>query len=206
MTTVLILAATALPFVISPGASFTITLGAVAAGDRRGPVKVWAGTSLGAGLIASVAAVTGLGTFIANNATANLVFGVLGGSLLIAFGVVPALRLYWRRRNGGNGTEPQQKRLVLWSFLVVITNVKALSIYAIVVPTIPQDALSGAALYASFTGIHSVLILLWLSLLGLAVRNVPGLARSPRAQGILVLAASFTMVVLGVRTIMGAFM
>lgn len=206
MTTALLMTVTLFPFVISPGASFTITVSSVAAGDRYGPLKVWAGTSLGTILIATVVALTGLGTLIASNGTAQLVFGLLGGAILIAFGVVPAVRLIRRRRNGSQKPEEPQRALVWWSFLVVITNIKALSVYAFVAPTTALHGNAGLAHYAAFTGIHSVLILLWLTLVGIGMRHIPGLARSQRTQTVLILLASVTMIALGIRTIVDAFL
>ena len=54
-----LVALTLLPFVLTPGASFTITVGAAVEGDRRAALHVWAGTALGLGVIA--AAVKGAG-------------------------------------------------------------------------------------------------------------------------------------------------
>ena len=67
--TLALLALTALPFVVSPGASFAITVDAVSKGDFRAPTKVWAGTSVGIVAVVSVAALSGLGSFLDDHQT-----------------------------------------------------------------------------------------------------------------------------------------
>lgn len=204
MPTVLALAVIALPFVVSPGASFSLTIGAAAEGDVWSPVKVWIGTSMGIVLIASIAGATGLGTFVATDGTASLLFGVIGGIILMAFGmsaVIKSLSSPWHPSVDASGS---RRSLVLWSFLVVISNVKALSLYALVVPSAKGTGLTGAALYSAFAGTHVAMLLLWLSLLGVGVRRVPMLTQSARARRLLVGGAGAMMLLLGIRSLVEA--
>ncbi len=196
MTALLLLITTALPFVVSPGTSFAITVSAAVQGDRRSPVKVWAGTALGIALIAAVVAATGVGAFVAHNQTARSVFNIVGGLVLTSLGAAAAVRAV-RRGHGHALVVGPPRRLLLWSFLTVITNVKALSLYALVVPTATRSGLTGQTLYAGFATVHIVLLLAWLLLLGLAVRMMPRLGRSSRAQTVLVIIASLMMIGLG---------
>jgi threonine/homoserine/homoserine lactone efflux protein len=64
---IFLLASFALPFVLSPGASFTITVTNAASGDRLSPIKVWAGTAIGIGLIALAAGLSGLGALVVSH-------------------------------------------------------------------------------------------------------------------------------------------
>ncbi len=186
MRTALLLAGVALPFVVSPGASFTITVTSAATGDRLSPVKVWAGTALGITVLALVAGLTGVGGLVAGSAPAQLAFGVVGGGVLAAFGV-SALRTSLQPERPGRPGRPGHTSasagpapLVLWAFLALVTNVKALSLYALVVPTVQADV-HGLGLYLGFGAVHVAMLLVWLVLVGLAVMLVPGM-RSERAR------------------------
>ncbi len=204
MVTLLSLLALAWPFVVSPGASFTLTIGAAAEGDFWSPLKVWAGTSLGIVVIAGVAGATGVGTFVATNDTAGLLFGLVGGIILMAFGVAAAVKAFGSSAGTASAINGSRGSLVLWSFIVVISNVKALSLYAVVVPIATDTGLTGVSLYAAFAATHIVLLLVWLSLLGLGVRRLPLLAQSPLARRILVGGAGAMMFLLGIRSILDA--
>jgi threonine/homoserine/homoserine lactone efflux protein len=98
------------------------------------------------------------------------------------------------------GPTTNTTRLVLWSFIAVITNVKALSLYVLVVPTIRVSGLSGLGLYLSFAAVHMVMQLAWLVLVTLAVLLIPGVARSGLTRRILTVLSCSTMVTLGAFT------
>lgn len=201
MTTALLLAGVALPFVVSPGTSFTITVTSAANGDRLSPVKVWAGTALGITVLALVAGLTGVGRLVAESPTARLAFGVVGGSVLAAFGA-SALRTSLQRDRGHPRAGPSPARLVLWAFLTLITNVKALSLYALVVPTIEADV-GGPGLYLSFGAVHIAMLLVWLVLVGFTVVLLPGM-RSERVRRTLGALGGAFMVGLGANTLITA--
>lgn len=200
-----LLALTALPFVISPGASFAITVDAASSGDRRAPLKVWAGTALGVAVIASVVSVTGVGRFLAENDTARTIFGVAGGAVLIALGASSGIRALRSRRPTAPGPRPA-RRLVLCSFLALIVNVKALTLYALVVPGLGTVTLMGSTLFFLFAGVHIALLLLWLTLLGEGVRRVPRVGTSPRVRAGLLSIAAATLIVIGARTLLEALL
>lgn len=198
-----LIAATALPFVISPGASFTITIGAATLGDRRAPVKVWAGTSLGIILIAGIAGLSGIGQLIAGSDSAQTLFGITGGAVLIALGVISLIKTLHFTPQAREPIQPNP-RLVLWAFLAVITNVKAISLYALVVPTLYGAGASGLALFLAFAAVHMILLLLWLGLLGEVVKRIPALGTARRARTILLLFTAATLIFLGSRTFINA--
>jgi threonine/homoserine/homoserine lactone efflux protein len=198
-----LLAATALPFVVSPGASFTITVSAAITGDRRAPVKVWVGTSLGILLIAGFAGLSGLGQLIAGNDVARTIFGVVGGVVLIAIGLATVVKTV-RQKPSDDQSQRPVPRLVLWAFLAVITNVKALSLYALVVPALSGAGVEGIAVFLAFAAVHVVMLLVWLTLLGAVVRVAPVLGTSRRARAVLLLLAALTLIALGFRSLIDA--
>lgn len=201
--TLTLLALTALPFVISPGASFAITVDAASSGDRRAAVKVWAGTTLGITVIASIAAISGIGRFLAENDTARTIFGVAGGAVLVLLGASSLVKALKSRHPSASKARPAGQ-LVLWAFLALITNIKALSLYALVVPGLDTAALVGPALFFLFAGVHVVMLLLWLTLLGEAVRRIPSVGTSPRVRAGLLSIAAVTLIVIGTRTLLEA--
>ena len=91
-----------------------------------------------------------------------------------------------------------------WAFLALITNVKALSLYALVVPGLDTAALAGPALFFLFAGVHVAMLLLWLALLGEGVRRIPSIGTSPRVRAGLLTIAAATLIAIGVRTLLEA--
>lgn len=198
--TLALLALTALPFVVSPGASFAITIDAASSDDRRAPVKVWAGTALGIAVIASIAALSGIGRLLAENDTARSIFGVVGGTVLVLLGVSSLIKALKSTRPLAPSPRPA-RQLVLWAFLALVTNVKALSLYALVVPGIDTDGLTAPTLFFLFAGVHVVMLLLWLTLLGEGVRRIPSIGASPRVRAGLLSVAAVTLLVIGTQTL-----
>jgi threonine/homoserine/homoserine lactone efflux protein len=199
-----LLAFTALPFVLSPGASFGITVNSAVGGDRRAPLRVWIGTSLGIALIAVSLGISGLGVSVIGYPVVLLVFRLLGGAVLLSLGTVSLVKAIraWNRPL----PEPRPAtRLVLWSFLAVVTNVKALSLYVLVVPTTAGTGPTGLPLYALFAAIHIAMMFVWLTLVGLIVRTLPLLQTSPRARGILIAATSAILIYLGIDLVISSF-
>jgi threonine/homoserine/homoserine lactone efflux protein len=200
---VFLLASFVLPFVLSPGASFTITVTNAANGDRLSPIKVWAGTAIGIGIIASVAGLSGLGALVVSHPPARVTFGIVGGCVLAGFGVFTLVKEF-RGSGEFRGQTTNSSRLVLWSFFAVITNAKALSLYVLVVPTITVGGLSGISLYLGFAAVHMVMQLAWLAVVGFAVRLIPGVARSGTTRRILTVLGGSTMITLGALTVISS--
>jgi threonine/homoserine/homoserine lactone efflux protein len=201
----LLLASAALPFVLSPGASFTMTVANAAKGDRLSPVKVWVGTAGGIAIIASVAGLSGLGALVMSHPPIRLIFGIVGGCVLAGFGVFTLVKAS-QRSPERPGQTTNTTRLVLWSFAAVMTNVKALSLYVLVVPTISVRGLAGFGLYGCFAAVHMVMQLAWLALVGVAVLRLPGAARSGLTRRILTVLGGCTMIALAAFTVMSSNM
>lgn len=195
-----LIALTLLPFVLAPGASFTITVGAAVDGDRRVPLRVWAGTAQGLALIAVAAAVSGVGDYVAGSPTARTAFGLIGGVVLVGLAVGSGLRARSVLTDGVTEARPQQ-RLVLWSFHAVVTNVKALSLYAVVLPTAVTAEMDSFTTFAAAAAVHITMLLAWLTLVGTLVRSTPALRRSARGRAALFAVAALALAALGLRSI-----
>lgn len=195
------LALTALPFVLSPGTSFAITIDAAGRGDQRAPLKVWTGTALGLAVIASITAFSGIGEFFTAHDTARTVFGSVGGAILMTYGILSGIKAL-RAAQTPETTQPPARRLILWAFLALITNIKALTLYTLVVPNLRTAGSSAPALFTAFTAVHAVMMLAWLLLVGEGVRHIPGIATSPRVRAALTGIAALTLVTIGTQTLL----
>ncbi|MEO7017476.1 MAG: LysE family transporter [Leifsonia sp.] len=190
-----------LPFVLSPGASFALTIGGAAAGDRAAGLRVGFGTSIGIALIAAVAGISDVGLLVASNELIRAWFEILGGLLLIGFGVMPLVKSWRARRRGGSQRSEQRPvRLVAWGFVAVVTNVKALALYVIVVPSTIPGGTSALEGYATIAAVHIVMLFVWLALVTVLVARVPAIADRPRIAVVLQALASGVLIVLGVQS------
>ena len=198
--TLALLALTALPFVVSPGASLAITVDATSKGELRAPTKVWAGTSVGIVAVASAAALSGIGSFLDGQPTVRQMFTVVGGAVLMVLGItsgVRAVRSIRRpmtafRSSGG---------LIPWAFVALITNVKALTLYIVVVPHLRGGDLGTGALIPTFAAIHILMLLAWQALLGQVVRRIPRLSTSPPLRACLAGLASASLIAMGAQVL-----
>lgn len=164
-TTLLVITQTLLPFIISPGASFALTVSASGAGIPYAALKVWAGTAAGIALLASAAAL-GVARFIMDNPLAQSVLSVLGGILLIMWGI----RLCLPAANGGKSALPAH--LTAGAFLLLIGNIKAVLLYAAVLPA-RLGAHHPAVFYSAAAALHIAMLLIWLVGLEQCVRRLP---------------------------------
>ena len=199
--TVVLLALTALPFVISPGASFAITVDAVSHGDHRAPAKVWAGTSAGILVVVSVAALSGIGSLLDTYETARHIFRLLGGAVLILLGLSSGIRALSSMREPSTSSRPK-RRLIPWSFIALVTNIKALTLYTSVVPHLRSVDLNPAALLFAFAIVHIVMLFAWQALLGLGVRRIPRVSTSSRIRGCISGLAALSLVAIGVQNLL----
>lgn len=180
------------PVVVSPGASLSLLLVEVAAGNRHGPRQVATGTALGASTIAIALGVIGLGNLVVQSPVVLSVFALVGGLMLVALG----LRTLLSRRVGWS-TPRRRPGALRSAYLTVITNPKALAVYLFVAPqTLPAHAATIG--YLSFAAVHALLIFSWLPTFGAGVRRVPALTTSPRWRLRLGVANGAYLILLGV--------
>ena len=208
MTAVLALTVVALPFVITPGASFTLTVAHAHPSQTPAWRRIALGTSVGLLVIASLVGVTGLGVFLISTPALRVGLGLVGAAVLIAYGATICARAF---RVGGDHADSavtapdptasdraSPDRLVRWSFLMVLTNPKALALYVLIVPTLARPGLDGLALLVTFAAIHICLQSAWLCLIHNGVVRIPALARDARLRRRLLGAAGGLMIVLGI--------
>lgn len=187
---------------LTPGASFALTVDAAAAGDRRAGLRVTVGTAAGLALIAVVAGVSGLGTFVASHEPVRAWFQILGGAFLICFGAIPLVKAWTaRRRRETERAVHHPTRLMAWAFVVVVTNVKALVIYLILVPPILSPEVPAIGGYVIVATIHSAMVLLWLCLITALITRVPAIATNPRVTLVLRVASSTALLFLGAQSV-----
>lgn len=190
-----------LPFVLAPGASFALTISGAANGDRTAGLRVGLGTSIGIALIATVAGVSGVGLFVASHELIRAWFEIVGGLLLIVFGATPLVKiLRTQKRHGSLRSAPRSGRLVAWSFVAVVTNIKALALYVIVVPSVIPGVKPALQEYAVVAAVHIVMLFGWLVLISALVAKAPAIAKRPRIAMALQAVASGVLIVLGVQS------
>ena len=205
MTAVLALAMVALPFVITPGASFTLTVAhahpAAHTPTHQGNSPAWrriaVGTSAGMLVIAGLVGATGLATFVTSTPTLRMGLGLAGAAVLIAYGTMICVRGFRAGRGETDSAATTSGHLVRWSFLIVLTNPKALALYVLIVPTLARPGLDGFSLLMAFVGIHSCMQAAWLCLIHNVVVRIPALARSDRIRRHLLAASGILMLCLG---------
>lgn len=180
----------ALPFVLSPGASFSLVLAHTMTGSRNAAGKVILGTGAGLFALAAVVGLSGIGAILQAHPLARALVTVAGAIVLSVLGarmIVAGLR----GRQGSSTGTAEPGNLAMWSFVVVITNAKALTLYLVVVPTVASGELAGAQPYLAFAAVHTVLQALWLGGVAAMATRLPEAARSPRGQNtVLVLTGS----------------
>ncbi len=201
--TLALLALTALLFVVSPGASFAITVDAVSKGDFRAPTKVWAGTSVGIVAVVSVAALSGIGSFLDDHQTTRQIFTIVGGAVLILFGLTSGARTLRSIRRPVTSSQ-SARWLIPWSFNALVTNLKALTLYVVVVPRLHSDDLGAGALLLTFAAVHILMLFAWQALLGQGIRRIPRIGTSPRLRACLAGLTAASLIAMGAQALIGA--
>jgi threonine/homoserine/homoserine lactone efflux protein len=194
-----------LPFVVSPGTSFGLTLGHVMRGDRQAPLLISAGTAAGITAMAAALSLSGVGPLIARTPHATSVIGVAGSIVLAFLGlriILTEVRPTQRPAAGIRAAQPC--RLITSAFLALVLNPKALSVYLLVVPGVTAFARSPAMTYLVFGAIHIVLMSVWLLLVGWTAMHVPGVAASTCSKRILTLGAGVCLVAAAGHMFVGA--
>lgn len=200
MTTILALAAVAVAFVVSPGASFALTVAHARPAQAPAWRRITVGTSAGILVLALVVGATGLSTFLTTHPLLRLALGFVGAAVLIGYGVSICVRALRQKAELPQATHTVPERLVRWSFLIVMTNPKALALYVLIVPALHIPDLDGIELTLGFAAVHICLQAAWLCSIHHLVVRIPALADSGRARRRLMVASGLLMVTLGALT------
>lgn len=190
----LALAQTLFPFVISPGASFVLTLSASTAGVPFAALKVWAGTALGLAVLA-VASALGVARLVLHYPLLQTLLAMIGGALLVFWGV----RLC--QHSPAQAQRPLPPRLVASAFTIVVSNIKAITLYVVVLPAL-LHSVDPLTFYAHALGLHAVMLLAWLLLVSFGLRHLPHLAA---LRHVLLKASGLFMIWLGGKSLLSAW-
>jgi threonine/homoserine/homoserine lactone efflux protein len=199
MSSALVLIAGAVvPIVVTPGASFALTVAASAAGVPKAGAHVALGT---AGAVAVIAACASpLGALVSGSTVLTTALTCAGGGALVvlalrtAAGVLPG-------RTAVEAADPAPERgtaVVRRAVLATIGNPKALTVYLAIVPAIATAA--GRPLPAvgtAFAAIHIAATFAWLGTVGWAVARAPCLT-GPRARRAIRLASAAGLAATGI--------
>ncbi|PRO66468.1 LysE family translocator [Alkalicoccus urumqiensis] len=149
-----------LPFIISPGASYVLTIAAVEKEGFSGVYRVILGTVLGIAAHASLAAM-GISTLLLELPQLFSVIQVIGYLMLIYLGVSILRNLF-------KVTQPPAKIITTTRvFLLNIFNVKPLLLYVTIIPSFLQNTEISLYLHYLYVGItHISLQITWLLFLG----------------------------------------
>ena len=158
---------TLLPFVISPGASFALTLSATSARIPHAALKVWTGTTAGIALLA-LASALGIAHLVMQYPVLKTLLSVLGGMLLIYWGIRLCLPASHQ-----SPAPVLPARLIGSAFIIVISNIKAILLYVAILPALLTAQHSPFAFYLAALLVHGTLLLIWLLFVSTCLRRLP---------------------------------
>lgn len=193
-----------LPFVVSPGASFALTLGSVPVGGWRAVVGVLAGTAAGVATMVAVLNVTRLGEAVAGSPTATRVMALAGGAVLVGLGLHMIVSL--SREAEGSHAQPvrsRPSRLLAQAYTALLLNPKALSVYLVVVPGLAVGSTPPLRLYIVFAAIHVGLLAVWLLFVAWLLLHFPTVTSSRRWRRTSGRIAGGCLILVGVTTALG---
>jgi threonine/homoserine/homoserine lactone efflux protein len=191
-----------LPLVITPGASFALT---VAGSVERSPwigARIAAGTAVAITLIATAVCLTPLAQALSDfHLTGPL--GYAGAAILLVLAARVALPAIRAVRQPGT-RQPRARSAPARAFLTTIVNPKALTIYLIVLPGVAASL--GQPLRTvgiAFAVIHITGTFGWLTAVDCLIQRTRWLGQ-PRARRVLQLAASAGLIITGTILILTA--
>ena len=182
-----------LPLVITPGASFALTVSGAVGGSRRIGARIALGTAAAISLIAAAVCFTPLALTLSDSRLARLL-GYVGAAVLFALaGRVGYSAVRTGRRAGGR--QPGARSASARAFLTTIVNPKALAVYLVVVPGV---AVSLGQSLRSIGVVFAVTHIAcgWLTAVDAAIQRARWLGQ-PRSRRVLQLAAAAGLVVTG---------
>jgi threonine/homoserine/homoserine lactone efflux protein len=198
------IAGVVLPLVITPGASFALTVAGAVDGPRWIGARIALGTTAAISLIAAAVCFTPLAQALGDSRLARLL-GYVGAAVLLALAArvaYPAIKA---------GRRPGPRRLGARSasaraFMATIVNPKALTVYLVIVPALAASlGQSLRSIGVVFAVIHIICTFGWLTAVDCLIQRARWLGQ-PRSRRVLQLAAAAglaitaTILLLTVRT------
>jgi threonine/homoserine/homoserine lactone efflux protein len=184
-----------LPLVITPGASFALTVAGAVEGSRWVGARIALGTAAAISLIAAAVCFTPLAQTLGDSRLARLL-GYVGAAVLFALAArvaYPAIRT--GRRPGPH--RPQARSASARAFMATIVNPKALTVYLVIVPGLAASlGQSLRSVGVVFAVTHIICSFGWLTTVDGLIRRARWLGQ-PRSRRVLQLAAAAGLVVTG---------
>lgn len=154
-----------LPFVLTPGSSFTLVTARGAVGDRRGAWATIAGTAAGIATHAALAG-AGLAAVVMRSAQVYQLLRLAGAAYLIGLGLMLVWRSVRRPSAGtpaGSEVTRQRRARQLWAAYVAnVLNVKAASVYLTLAPQFIPASSVGVASMTVLAAVHIIAMAAWL--------------------------------------------
>jgi threonine/homoserine/homoserine lactone efflux protein len=184
-----------LPLVITPGASFALTVSGAVEGSRRIGARIALGTAAAISLIAAAVCFTPLAQTLGDSRLARPL-GYIGAAVLFALaGRVGYSAVRTGHRAGGR--QPGARSASARAFLTTIVNPKALAVYLVVVPGVAVSlGQSLRSIGVVFAVTHIACTFGWLTAVDAAIQRARWLGQ-PRSRRVLQLAAAAGLVVTG---------
>jgi threonine/homoserine/homoserine lactone efflux protein len=184
-----------LPLVITPGASFALTVTGAVERSRWIGVRIAIGTAAAISVIAAAVCFTPLAQTLSDSRLAR-VLGYVGAAVLFAL----AARVgYSATRTGqsAGGRPPGARSASARAFMTTIVNPKALTVYLVVVPGVAVSlGHSLRAVGVVFAATHIICTFGWLAAVDCLIQRARWLGQ-PRSRRVLQLAAAAGLVITG---------
>jgi threonine/homoserine/homoserine lactone efflux protein len=184
-----------LPIVITPGASFALTVAGAVEGSRWIGPRIAIGTAAAISLIAAAVCFTPLAQTLSDSRLGRLL-GFAGAAVLLALAArvaYPALRTGPRPGPRKQGARSASAR----AFTATIVNPKALTVYLVIVPGLAASlGQSLRSIGVLFAAIHIICSFGWLTTVGSLIQRARWLGQ-PRSRRVLQLAAAAGLAMTG---------
>ena len=192
-----------LPFVLTPGVSFTLTTQRTLAGERRSGEAVASGTAIGI-YIHAVLAALGLSAIVMASSEVSQAIKLLGAAYLIGLGLANLRRSFTHPSQPPSAAVTNSRGTFAQAAIGDVLNVKAAAIYLTLAPQFiaERDHLLGAML--ALATIHVIVSTVWLITWSHALRRGRHRLDTRRARAAIDRVAGCVLVALGIRAANGA--
>ena len=184
-----------LPLVITPGASFALTVAGAVEGSRWIGLRIATGTAAAIALIAAAVCYTPLAQTLSDSRLAHLL-GYIGAAVLFALAARVALSAIKAGQRPG-AHRPRAGSASARAFMATIVNPKALTVYLVVMPGVAASlGQSLKTIGVVFAATHILCMFGWLAAVGALIQRARWLG-SPRSRRVLQFAAAAGLVITG---------
>ena len=189
------IAGVVLPLVITPGASFALTIAGAVERSRWIGVRIAIGTAAAISVIAAAVCFTPLAQTLGDAHLARLL-GYVGAVVLFALAVRVGYSAI-RKGQPAGGRQPGARSASARAFMATIVNPKALTVYLVVVPGVAVSlGQSLRTVGVVFAVTHIICTFGWLAAVDGLIQRARWLGQ-PRSRRVLQLAAAAGLVVTG---------